>query len=70
MKIHLNNDQKIMEEAFMILSEKLEPSKLSRFWTICQLGSGDYCQIKEKLFTEETVDSLYDKIKAEETNQN
>lgn len=66
MKINLNNDQQIIEEAFTILSEKLEPSKLSRFWTICQLGGGDYCQLKEKLFEEETVDSLYDKIKAQE----
>ncbi|QDZ40869.1 hypothetical protein FRE64_13505 [Euhalothece natronophila Z-M001] len=66
MKINLNNDQQIIKEAFQILSEKLEPSKLSRFWTICDLGSGDYSQLKDKLFAEETVDSLSDKIKAQE----
>jgi len=66
MKINLNNDQQIIKEAFQILSEKLEPSKLSRFWTICDLGGGDYLQLKDKLFAEETVDSLSDKIKAQE----
>lgn len=66
MKINLNNDQQIIKEAFQILSEKLEPSKLSRFWTICNLGSGEYSQLKDKLFAEETVDSLSEKIKAQE----
>jgi hypothetical protein len=64
MKINLNNDQQILEEAFDILIENLSPSKVSRFWNICKLGNGDYPRLKDKLFAEETVDSLYEKIKA------
>ncbi|MEQ8466859.1 hypothetical protein [Coleofasciculus sp. E1-EBD-02] len=66
MKINIQNDQQIIEEAFNILIENLDPSKVSRFWTICKLGSGDYSQLKDKLFAGETVDSLYEKIKAQE----
>ncbi|WP_026795649.1 MULTISPECIES: hypothetical protein [Planktothrix] len=66
MKINLNNDQQIIEEVFNILIENLDPSKIGRFWTICNLGSGDYSQLKDKLFARETVDSLYEKIKAQE----
>ncbi len=69
MKINLNNDQQIIEEAFGILIKNLDSSKLSRFWTICNLGSGDYSQLKEQLFVEETVDSLYEKIQAHENNE-
>ena len=31
-------------------------------------GSGDYSQLKDKLFAEETVDSLYDKIQEAKTD--
>ena len=32
-----------------------------RFWAACKLGEGDYLQLKDKLFGEETADSLYEK---------
>ena len=67
MKINLKNDQQIVEEAFSLLLENLEPSKVARFWQICNLGSEDYSHLKDKLFEAETVDSLYNKIKAQET---
>ncbi|WP_267921648.1 hypothetical protein [Nostoc favosum] len=38
-----------------------------KFWAACKLGQGDYLQLKEKLFAEETVASLYTKVKE---NQN
>lgn len=31
---------------------------------ICKLGEEDYLALKDKLFKDETVDSLYEKIKA------
>ncbi len=68
MKINLENDQQIIEEVFSILIENLDPSKVSRFWTICNLGNSDYSQLKDKLFAGETVDSLYDQIKAQEND--
>lgn len=66
MKIDLKNDQQIVAEVFNLLIENLEPSKVARFWQICSLGTEDYSQLKDKLFEGETVDSLYDKIKAQE----
>ncbi|MEH2330062.1 hypothetical protein [Nostoc sp.] len=30
-----------------------------KFWADCKLGEGDYLELKEKLFAEETVASLY-----------
>ena len=58
MKINLQSDQQIIEEAFQLLIENLESAKVAQFWKICNLGNGDYTQLKEKLFTEETVDTL------------
>lgn len=67
MKIELLNDQQLITEAFNILIENLEPAKVARFWEICNLSKGDYIQLKERIFAEETVDSLYEKIKAYES---
>ena len=41
----------------------LEPSKVLRFWAACQLGKGDYLKLKEQLFSQETVASLYDQVR-------
>jgi len=68
MRIDLKNDQQIIEEAFRLLLDNLEPSKVARFWQICNFGGEDYSQLKDKLFAGETVDSLYDKIKAQESH--
>ncbi|NEQ78257.1 MAG: hypothetical protein F6K23_37870 [Okeania sp. SIO2C9] len=64
MKINIDNDYEIVQEVFQILLEHLETSKVMRFWSICKLGHGDYLELKDKLFAGETVDSLYEKIKA------
>ncbi len=68
MKINLNNDQQIIEQVFKVLIENLDTSTVMRFWKICNLGNSDYCQIKDQLFKDETVDSLYEKIKAQENS--
>ncbi|MBE9035521.1 hypothetical protein [aff. Roholtiella sp. LEGE 12411] len=47
-----------------ILLTHLEPSKVMKFLAACKLGEGDYLQLKEKLFAEDNVDSLYEKIHA------
>lgn len=66
MKIDLKNDRQIVEEVFRLLLENLDPSKVVRFWQICNFGTEDYCQLKHQLFAGETVDSLYEKIQAQE----
>jgi len=64
MKVNVKNDYEIVQEVFQVLLEHLEPSKVMRFLAICKLGQGDYLALKDKLFEGETVDSLYEKIKA------
>lgn len=48
---------------YLIFNCHLEPSKVMKFWADCKLGEGDYLELKEKLFAEETVASLYAKVK-------
>ncbi len=64
MKIKVMSDQQILEEGFKVLMTHLGPSKAMRFGAACKLGEGDYLQLKDRLFGEETADSLYEKIKA------
>ena len=68
MKIKVTSEQQILQEAFDVLLANLEPSKVSRFLAACQLGEGDYLQLKEQ-FKDENVISLYDKISAYEDGQ-
>ncbi|BAY76177.1 hypothetical protein NIES25_26260 [Nostoc linckia NIES-25] len=63
MKIKVINEQENLQEVMQVLLTHLEPSKVMKFWATCKLGEGDYLQLKEKLFAEETVTSLYTKIK-------
>jgi len=40
----------------------MEPSKVARFWAACNIGSGDYLELKDELFGQESVASLYSQI--------
>lgn len=53
----------LMEEAAQALIEKLGPSKASQFWTGLGYGRGDYAKTRKEMFKDETVDTLYSKIK-------
>ncbi|WP_013325585.1 hypothetical protein [Gloeothece verrucosa] len=70
MKINLDTDREIIQEAFQVLSKHLDASKVMRFLAICNLDRDDYLQLKEQLFEGETVDSLYEKIQALEKEEN
>jgi len=63
MTIKVINEQQNLQEVMQVLLTHLEPAKVMKFCAACKLGEGDYLQLKEKLFSEETVDSLYEKIK-------
>ncbi|MEA5618998.1 hypothetical protein VB711_14270 [Cronbergia sp. UHCC 0137] len=63
MTIKVINEQQNLQEVMQVLLTHLEPAKVMKFWAACKLGEGDYLQLKESLFSEETVDSLYAKIK-------
>jgi hypothetical protein len=64
MAIRVLSEQEIMQEATEILLERMSPAKVARFWAMWQLGKGDYQAIREELFAEETVQTLYEKIHA------
>ncbi|MDF5712168.1 MAG: hypothetical protein PUP90_31960 [Nostoc sp. S4] len=63
MKIKVIDEQQNLQEVMQVLLTHLEPSKVMKFWAACKLGEGDYLELKEKLFAEETVASLYAKVK-------
>ena len=62
MTIKVINEQQNLQEVMQVLLAHLEPAKVMKFWAACKLGEGDYLQLKERLFSEETADSLYAKI--------
>jgi hypothetical protein len=64
MTIKVINEQQVLQEAMQVLMTHLEPSKVLKFWAACKLGDGNYLKLKEQIFEEETVASLYDKIRA------
>jgi hypothetical protein len=63
MRIKVINEQQNLQEVMQVLLTHLEPAKVMKFMATCKLGEGDYLQLKETLFSQETVDSLYEKIK-------
>lgn len=58
----VKNEQQILQEGLHILLSHMDASKVARFLAACNIGSGDYLQLKDELFATETVDSLYTKI--------
>ena len=63
MNIKVVSDSEVLEEGLEILMKHLELHKVLRFWAACQLGKGDYLKLKEQLFSQETVASLYDQVR-------
>jgi hypothetical protein len=61
MPVQVLTDQEVMQEAIEVLLTHLAPAKLARFWPALG-GGGDYLNIRERLFAEQTIESLYDKI--------
>ena len=55
---------KLCQKFFRFCLNLPETSKVMIFWSICKFGHGDCLKLKDKLFAGETVDSLYEKIKA------
>ncbi|MCT7955104.1 hypothetical protein [Laspinema palackyanum] len=70
MKIKRPTEQKVIQQALNILSNHLEPLNYARFVAAIKLGEGDYLKTKDQLFTQETVDSLYEKVQTFETAKN
>lgn len=60
--IKVKNEQQVLQEGLRVLFMNMEPSEVTRFWAACNLGSGDYLKLKEELFGQESVASLYAKV--------
>lgn len=60
--IQVKSEQQILLKGLQILLAHMEPSDVVRFWSACNLGGGDYLKLKDELFAQESVDSLYSKI--------
>ena len=63
MNTRVESDQAIVEEALGILLEKMPASKVARLCAVWQLGRGDYLKDRDRLFSTETLESLYLKLK-------
>jgi hypothetical protein len=68
MTIKVLNEQQVLTEAMQIFMTHLEPSKVLRFWAACSKSQSDYLKLKEQLFANETVASLYEKVEAFENS--
>ncbi|XHX76229.1 MAG: hypothetical protein RBJ76_17515 [Stenomitos frigidus ULC029] len=60
--IQVKNEQQVLQEGLQVLLSNMEPSKVARFWAACHLGSGDYLKLKDELFAQASVASLYSEI--------
>ena len=62
MTVKVINEQDVLYEAVEVLLERLSPAKVARLIAAWQVGSGDYLAIREQLFAEETVTTLFEEI--------
>lgn len=60
--IQVKSEQQVLQEGFQILLSNMELSTVARFWAACNIGAGDYLRLKDQLFAQESVGSLYSKI--------
>jgi hypothetical protein len=64
MSIVVENEQEIAQEGLDVLMKHLPPSKVARLLSLWRVGGGDYTAERRKLFSGETVESLFVKAKA------
>jgi len=62
MNIVVNSEQEILQEGEAVLIKHLGASKAARFLSAWRQGASNYLKIRERLFKDETVDTLYNKI--------
>ncbi|MEH2381764.1 MAG: hypothetical protein V7K27_23230 [Nostoc sp.] len=62
MNVKMPRGQEVIQEALEILEQHMEPAKVALLLSIWQTGSDDYIKIKDQLFADETVKTLYEKI--------
>ncbi|MEM7773658.1 MAG: hypothetical protein AAGA75_20105 [Cyanobacteria bacterium P01_E01_bin.6] len=60
--IQVRSEQQVLQEGLQILLSNMEASAVARFWAACNISKGDYLKLKDELFAEESVASLYSEI--------
>ena len=63
MTVKLANTQQVFQEAIEILFTHLSPSKMTLLLANWQRDESDYLKIKDKLFEDETIESIYRQAK-------
>jgi len=63
MTVKLASTQQVFQEATEILFTHLSPSKMTLSLAHWQRDEGDYLKIKDKLFKDETIESIYRQAK-------
>ena len=64
MNVRMPNEQQVIKEALEILQQHMEPSKIAILLSILPIGESSYFEIREQIFSKETVDSLVEKVQA------
>ena len=64
MTVEVMREQEVFQDAIRVLMEHLEPAKAARVWASWQVGEGNYLYLRDQLFANETVASLYEKVQA------
>ncbi len=64
MSVIVQNESETIAEAVEVLIERLPASKIVRLLSSWQIGQGDYLKLRDELFANETVDSLFEKSKS------
>lgn len=64
MTVKVIREQEVVQEVAGVLLKHLSPAKVARFWAAWQVGGGNYLAIRERLFAEETVTTLFEKVQA------
>ncbi|SKA89363.1 hypothetical protein SAMN02745166_01576 [Prosthecobacter debontii] len=60
MSATVETEQELTEEALAILRQHLPPHKVARLLSVWQIGKGDYTQDRDRLFTGDSVNSLFE----------
>jgi hypothetical protein len=61
MSIVVEKEEDIEREGLDVLIKYLPPSKVARLLSLWRIGQGDYVRERRKLFTDETVETLFAK---------
>jgi hypothetical protein len=69
LKIQVLRESGITREAERILLDNLPPEKVVRLWASWQIGEGDYIAFRDRIFRDESVETLSRKIMAHQKRQ-